>query len=168
MRCFFVLLLGEQLTSRTRCMNSWWPRSKGLRMCWEVPNDLVIGESVELHSLCPVDIPLWRSPKFLSWHFETKATDHYVNMDVCFSCISFLGGNISPILLFKMMILWPNIWTSATNSNWIPLIHTEQSIIPLELGTPPLRRIDGRKIQSPHVIGLDRGNPSLRTYKRDP
>lgn len=83
----FVLLLGEQLTSRTRCMNSWWPRLKGLRMCWEVPNDLVIGESVELHSLCPVATPLGRSPKFCC---DTLKRNQQTTM--FFSFMSFSGG----------------------------------------------------------------------------
>ena len=136
---FSVLLFGEQLTSRTRCMNSWWPRLKGLRMCWEVPNDLVIGELVELHSLCPVDTPLWQSPIFLLWHFETKPIDHYINIDLnVLFLVYFLGWKMYPILLFEMMILWSNIWTSATKrpgSHW----SAQNNYHSLRIQTPPLR-----------------------------
>ena len=33
---FFQCFVGWA-TNRTRCMNSWWPLLKGLRMCWGVP-----------------------------------------------------------------------------------------------------------------------------------
>lgn len=156
MRCFFVLLLGKRLTNRTRCMNSWWPRLKGLRKCWEVPMTWWLVSRLNCTAFARLLPPLWRSPKFLLWHFETKPADHCVNIDLnvrMFFLYIVCGGKclqFYPILLFKIMILWSSIWTAVTNSNWIPLIRTEQSIIPLELGTTPLRRIAGRKIKNPH------------------